>query len=159
MKPLVVLLATFVISLLYMKLSRKKVNYILAGNVAMASMLIFTSIGHFIYVQGMSNMLPLWVPARQGIIIFTGIVEIAAGLGLLAKRTRPLVGRLLILFFILVLPANIYAAIHFINFETGQPDGPGSSYLWFRVPLQILFILWVYLFAVRRNSDKEPNKI
>ena len=157
MKPLIVLLVTFAISLLYMKLSRQKVNYIAAGNVAMASMMFFTSIGHFMYLQGMSNMLPLWVPARQLIIIVTGIVEIAAGIGLLINRTRITAGRLLILFFILVLPANIYAAIHFVNFETGKADGPGPSYLWFRVPLQLVFILWVYFFAVRKNADKDAR--
>lgn len=30
----------------------------------------------------------------------------------------------------------------------GTPDGPGARYLWFRVPLQGLFIAWVYFSAV-----------
>jgi uncharacterized membrane protein len=50
---------------------------------------------------------------------------------------------------VLILPANIQAAIKRIDYQKGTTDGPGVNYLWFRVPLQILFITWVYLFAIR----------
>ena len=56
--------------------------------------------------------------------------------------------RLLIVFFIGILPANIYGALKKVNLQTGRLDGHGTSYLWFRVPLQILFIVWTFVSAI-----------
>ena len=36
-----------------------------------------------------------------------------------------------------------------VNYETGASDGNGMKYLWFRIPLQVFFILWVYWSALR----------
>lgn len=47
-----------------------------------------------------------------------------------------------------MLPANIIAAKQKINLEKASYDGPGLAYLWFRIPLQVLFIGWVLFFAV-----------
>jgi uncharacterized membrane protein len=60
-----------------------------------------------------------------------------------------LTGWLLILFFILILPANIYAAVRHIDYQKATTEGNGLHYLWFRVPLQLLFIAWAYFFAVK----------
>jgi hypothetical protein len=49
-----------------------------------------------------------------------------------------------------MLPANIHAAIKHINYETAAYDGKGIRYLWIRVPMQVLFIVWVYYFSVRK---------
>ena len=49
-------------------------------------------------------------------------------------------------FFILILPSNIYASVKKINYQKATLDGPGLSYLWFRMPLQVFFIGWVYFF-------------
>ena len=149
MKPLIVLLTVFILSLVIFRLFQKKTNFIAAGNIAMAAMLFFTSIGHFMYLEGMSEMLPDWIPGRKLIVLITGFIEIAAGVGLLVTRTRRIVGGLLILFFICIVPANIYAAIHHVDIETGARTGAGPGYLWFRIPLQIFFIAWVYWFSVR----------
>jgi len=54
----------------------------------------------------------------------------------------------LIVFFVLMLPANINAAVKKIDYEKGTYTGSGPLYLWFRVPLQVLFIAWVWFFAV-----------
>jgi uncharacterized membrane protein len=69
-------------------------------------------------------------------VYLTGVVEILVAISLL------------ICLFILLLPANIYAAIKNVDYQTATYNGPGLSYLWFRVPLQILFIVWAYLSAV-----------
>ena len=153
MKPLIVLICAFLVSLLITRVLRKRYDYILSGNIAMALMLFFTAFGHFLFLNGMANMLPENVPARRLIIIFTGVLEAALGAGLLLSTTRRLTGILLIAFFIAVLPANIYAALHHINTETGEPTGPGPHYLWFRIPLQILFMAWVYWFALLRGNS------
>jgi uncharacterized membrane protein len=58
---------------------------------------------------------------------------------------------LLIIFFICILPANINAAIKKIDYEKGTYDGKGINYLWFRVPLQVFFILWVWYFGIYKS--------
>ena len=76
-------------------------------------------------------------------------VAFAAAVGLLVPQVRYLAAWLLIPFFVLILPVNINAAMKNIDYQKGTPDGKGLNYLWFRVPLQIFFIAWVYFFAVR----------
>jgi uncharacterized membrane protein len=97
----------------------------------------------------MAMMLPEIVPAREEIIVTTGIFEIAAAIGILINSISRLTGILLIIFFIAILPANIYASIKNVNIEKGTYDGNTIQYLWFRIPLQLFFIGWVYWFIVR----------
>lgn len=149
MKPLIVLIAAFIISSLFLKYTAQRVDYQLAGRIGMASMLVFTALGHFLFIEGMSAMIPSFIPFKRELVIFTGIIEMIFALSLLFSKHQTMVGWLLIVFFVLVLPANIKAAINHINYQTGHLDGPGIIYLWFRVPLQLLFILWVFFASLR----------
>ena len=117
----------------------------------MSCMLVFTAIGHFVYTHGMSLMLPSYIPFRHGVIYLTGIIELFAAVGLLIPRLQHLTAWFLIIFFVLILPANIHAALNKIDFQTGTTNGNGIAYLWFRVPLQILFIWWTYYFGIRKE--------
>lgn len=90
-------------------------------------------------------MIPPIVPFKTELVYFTGAAEILLGVGLLIPGLRMYSGYILIVFFILLLPANIYAAIKHIDFQKGTFNGNGITYLWFRVPLQALFIVWTYL--------------
>ena len=149
MKPLFVLIAAFLLSLIGTKLVTKTFDYRLSGRIAMAVMLAFTAIGHFVFKKGMAMMLPDFMPFKTEVIYLTGIIEIIAAVGLLIPGTRVWTGWALILFFILLLPGNIKAAIQHIDYQKGTLDGNGPAYLWFRIPLQILFIVWTYLSAIR----------
>lgn len=148
MKPLIVLLVVFVISLIFIRLVKGEYDIRQAGRVAMSAMLLFTAIGHFAFTKGMAMMLPDFIPAKREIVYFTGFIEIAAAIGLFIPSLRQITAWLLIVFFILILPANIYAAMHQVNYQKGTLDGEGLVYLWFRVPLQMLFIIWVYFSAI-----------
>ena len=149
MKPLIVLLISFAIALLAIKLITGQFDFALSARIAMAVMLVFTAIAHFAFTKGMIMMIPDLIPFKKGMVYFTGVIEIAAAAGLLIPDLQVLTGWLLILFFLLLLPANINAAIRHIDYQKGSFEGPGAKYLWFRVPLQILFILWTYFAAVR----------
>jgi len=120
-----------------------------SGRVAMSLMLVFTAIGHFKFTNGMAMMLPVFIPAKNQIVLVTGLIEILAAIGLLVLPTIKVTGILLIAFFVLILPANIYAAIKNVNLEKADNSGNGINYLWFRIPEQVFFIAWIYLFAVR----------
>ncbi len=149
MVTLIALIASFSCSLVTLRIIKHEWQFQLSGRIAMSVMLLLTGIGHFIYPTGMALMLPDFIPFKLKLIYFTGLIEIAAAIGLLIPRIQKLTAWLLIIFFISIFPANIYAAVHHVNLQTATYDGSGLSYLWFRVPLQILFIGWVYWFGIR----------
>ncbi len=149
MKPLFVLLITFVLLLLIIKLAGNTWNFSLAGIIAMSAMLLFTSIGHFAFSKGMTLMVPSFIPFKKEMVLVTGLLEIIAAVALLIAPWRHITAVFLILFFMLLLPANIYAAVKRVDYQEGNYEGSGINYLWFRVPLQLFFIVWVYWFAYR----------
>lgn len=144
MKPLLVLLTSFMLTALTFKYLRNDFRLAFSGRIAMALMLLFTASGHFVFVDGMASMLPFSIPYRHEIVYLTGILEIAAALALLFIKQKTYIAWGLLLFFAAVLPANIYAAVHSVNYQTGLQDGEGPMYLFFRVPLQLFFMAWVY---------------
>lgn len=148
MKPLYVLLGAFLIGVLIVRLGLGKFDYALSGRIAMATMLLFTSIGHFAFPKGMTMMIPDFIPFKKGVVYITGIIEILAAAGLLIHPLQHTTSWLLMAFFVLILPANINASIKHVDFQKGTYEGTGITYLWFRIPLQILFIAWVYFFAI-----------
>ena len=152
MLPLFVLLGTFAISLLVTRYFTKAFDYSISGRLAMSCMLVLTSIGHFAFTEGMVMMMPDFIPLREEFVYLTGVVEIAAAVGLVLFRLHHLTAWLLIAFFILILPANINAALKNIDYQTGSDTGHGVAYLWFRVPLQVLFIAWTYFFGIRLKA-------
>jgi uncharacterized membrane protein len=148
MKPLLVLIAVFTVSIIGLRLFTKEWDYVLAGNIAMMAMLLFTAVGHFAFTNGMMLMLPDFIPAKKLLVYLTGVIEAAAAIGLLIISLREITAILLIVFFTLLLPANIYAAARRVDYQKGTYEGQGLSYLWFRVPLQLFFIAWVYYFSL-----------
>jgi uncharacterized membrane protein len=148
MKPLLILISVFLISLVSIILLSGDYNFALAARIAMSAMLLFTAIAHFVFAKGMSMMLPDFIPYKTAVIWLTGFIEIAAAIGLLIPQIRIITAWLLIVFLILILPANIYAATKQIDYQKGTFDGNGTTYLYFRIPLQLLFIIWVYLSAI-----------
>jgi uncharacterized membrane protein len=149
MKPLLVLLATFGIAVFALKAIRTEYDFALAARIAMAVMLVFTAVGHFAFTKGMAMMIPDFIPFKKELVHVTGLMEILAAIGLLIPNLRVVTGWFLILFFIVLLPANINAAIKQIDYQQATFQGEGLNYLWFRIPLQVLFILWTYISAIR----------
>lgn len=149
MKVLLVLITVFIISIIGVKIIRGQYEFALPARIAMSVMLLFTSFGHFAFNKGMAMMLPEFIPYRTGIIYITGILEIIAAITLLVPSLQIPTGWFLVLFFIALMPANVYAAIKHIDLEHATNTGSGPSYLWFRIPLQLLFISWIYFSAIK----------
>lgn len=130
-----------------------KYRFSSAGRIAMSAMLLFTAIGHFAFNKGMAMMLPEFLPYKTGIVYITGFLEVVMAVGLLLPQYRTVTGWTLILFLLLVLPANLYAAVYQVDYQNATFDGPGLHYLWFRIPLQLLLIVWAYAFAVKQEKS------
>ena len=145
MKPLIVLLISFGFAILSIKIFTRHNDFALAARIAMSLMLLFTASGHFAFPRGMTMMMPAFIPFRLALVYITGMIEILADIGLQIESLKNLTAVLLIIFFILVLPANIYAAVKHIDYQKVGNNGKGLYYLWFRIPLQILFIIWTWM--------------
>ncbi|HYL82621.1 MAG TPA: DoxX family protein [Candidatus Angelobacter sp.] len=103
----------------------------------LAVMLLFTGSAHFGPMkEDFIRMMPPRFPWARTMVFFTGLCEIAGAIGLVIPATRLAAGIALILFFIAVLPANIYAARAGVTLR-GRP----ATALWLRVPMQVLFIV------------------
>ncbi|WP_341899911.1 hypothetical protein [Fluviicola taffensis] len=149
MKPFIVLIAVFFISILSIRLLTQKHDLLLSARIGMCAMLFFTAIGHFAFTKGMTMMIPSGIPLKTEIVYLTGVLEILLGIGLIIPGFKVYSAWVLILFFIVLLPANINAAVKHIDYQKGTFDGNGLAYLWFRVPLQIVFIFWTYLSSLK----------
>ncbi len=148
MKPLLVLITSFIICIIIFRLLKKRIDYRLSGRIAMAVMLLFTAIGHFVFIEGMTAMIPNFIPFKESFVLITGFLEAFFALGLLIPKYKTYSGWLIIVFLILIVPGNIKAATENVNYRTGMLDGPSLNYLWFRIPLQVFFIAWVYFFVI-----------
>lgn len=152
MIPLLILIGSFIL-LLALRRRYKDLTMEKAGRMAFGVMLLFTGTSHFYLTEGMVMSMPPFFPAREALVYFTGVLEIAFALGLVLAKNKPLVAKLLILFLVAVFPANVYAAMHNIDMEQADHSGPGPSYLFFRGPLQLFFISWVYYFGIQKPGE------
>jgi uncharacterized membrane protein len=148
MAPLIILLVTFgLLFLLDCFVLNGRIGLSLAGRIAMAAMLVATGISHFTNTDQMVAMMPDFVPAKRELVYFTGVCELAAVVGLVWNKTARLASVLLIVFLVLVLPANIAGSLKSVNFG-GMEYGP--LYLLLRVPMQVFFIWWVWWFGIKK---------
>jgi uncharacterized membrane protein len=88
-----------------------------ALRIVLAVMFVGMGVLHFVpsVARGMAAMIPPvlvrpgW-PSRRALVVFTGLCEVAGGIGLLVPQTRVAAGIALIVFLIAVFPANAFAA-------------------------------------------------
>lgn len=149
MKPLIFLISATLVSLAVLAGMGRGFDIYEAMRLGMSGMLLFTASGHVAFAGRMQMMLPVFVPYKSFLIGITGIIEVAAAVGLLIPDYTRSVAIFLMVFFVLILPANIFAARHRINYLNADKPGPGPNYLWLRIPAQIIFIGWVYVCGVQ----------
>lgn len=144
---LVLMMAPYVAMRLWAAATHRTVDFRGAAVIGLGILFVFTGIGHFVETAPMSEMLPPWVPGRVPLVYLTGILEFAIAAGFFLPKTRRMAGWAAAAVLLLFFPANIYAAIHHVPMG-GHAWGP--VYLLIRAPLQIIILLWVYWFTIRR---------
>lgn len=157
MAPLSVLIVVFLIMIGWTYVRCGEANWPRSGRIGLSVMLVFTAIGHFIYREGMTMMLPEWMPMKLIVVYVTGLIEIGLAIAILMPRTRKIAAYLLIAFLILVLPANIIAAIKQVDYKQANLEGNGADYLLFRVPLQLFFMAWTYTWGIHFSRQSEKS--
>jgi hypothetical protein len=51
------------------------------------------------------------------------------------------------------------SSIEHINLYEANYNGAGLEYLWFRIPLQLFFIVWIYLSAIKKWDGPGVNRL
>lgn len=149
MKLLSILFATFILALLGTKLFQGSWDFLFSGNLGMAVFIIFTGFSHFKFQKGMAMMIPEFMPGKMFWVYFTGVIEVAAGIGLMIPSIRETTAILLIIFYVLVFVANINSSKKKINIFKADYTGPGMKYLYKeRIPMQLILIAWTWYFGV-----------
>lgn len=157
MSTLIILIFSFcLVWLLNTYVFKNALTVSLMGRIAMAIMLIFTGVSHFYKTQEMVQMMPEFLPNKIQLVYFTGLLEIALAITSLLPRYSKLTSVALILFFLAILPANIIGTFKRVELG-GMENGPG--YLYFRIPLQLLFIGWAYFFGIHLWGKSRKKEI
>ncbi len=114
-----------------------------------ALLFVAAGLNHFRNPQFYRRIVPPFFPAPAALVAISGIAEIAGGIGLLVPRLRRTAGWGLIALLVAVFPANIYMALAANRFaEVRVPHWV----LWLRLPLQGVFIAWVWYVSIRRSG-------
>lgn len=151
MATLIILLISFCIAwLLNTFVLKNYFTWSFMGRIALAVMLLFTGSAHFYKAEEMIQMIPEFLPNKIQWVHYTGLLEIAAAIGLLISRTAKWTSIVLIFFFLSILPANIIGSLKKV--ELGGMEN-GLVYLYFRIPLQLFFIGWTYYFGIHRLDN------
>lgn len=152
MKLLTILFVTFILGLAATKIFQGDWNFLFSGNLGIAAFIISTGLAHFKFQKGMAMMIPDPIPGKMFWVYFTGVLEIAAGVGLMIPSIRELTAVLLIIFYVLVFIANINSSRKNINIFKADFTGPGMSYLYKeRIPMQVILIAWTWYFGIYLN--------
>jgi uncharacterized membrane protein len=109
----------------------------------LAAAFIGVGVLHFVRPHAFLAIVPPRLPLRLTAVYLSGVAEIAGGIGvLLPDPWRSWAGWGLIALLVAVFPANIYQAVARVRIP-GLP-APAPWLLWARLPLQALFIFWVW---------------
>lgn len=116
-------------------------------NIGMIFVLVIAGFAHFIFPEQFMKAVPPWLLAPRFIVYLTGLMEFLFAFALLRKSTRPAAAGLLMVYFIVLLPAHIYVSMEGIEMFGVSHKG----FLWLRTFLQSVFIWWAY--EIKKESS------
>ncbi|MFI5301024.1 MAG: hypothetical protein ACHREM_23320 [Polyangiales bacterium] len=102
--------------------------------------LAMTAIGifHFVRPEPFEKIVPAYLPAAHALVLFSGLFEVAGGVGLLLAPVRVAAAWGLVALYVAVFPANVNMAVHQIQIDPTHPMPVWG--MWARLPFQALFI-------------------
>ena len=112
-----------------------------SARAAMSTAMAFSGVTHVVNPRPFVQHLPTFVPGRERIILWTGLLEMLFATGLAApSRWRREVAIALAAYLIAVFPANVYVAATGVRIE----GLPGAGHPWLRLPLQAVYVAWAF---------------
>lgn len=108
----------------------------------------FGGLAHFVFTDAEMRIVPPWLPFARGVVLLTGVLELAGAAGLLLPATRRLAGIGLFVLTVAVTPANVYMLQ-----EHAQFDAP-HWLLVARLPFQVILLGLIAWAAIIRPAPR-----
>ncbi len=118
------------------------------GLYALAAVFVGAGTLHFVRPGPYVRIMPPYLPAHEALVFWSGVAEVAGGLGLLFARTRRVAALGLVVLLVAVFPANVEMLR---QHRAAGLGGWGEAVLWLRLPLQAVLAWWVWR-AGRRGT-------
>ena len=100
---------------------------------------IGAGLDHLVNPEFYLSIMPPIFPMHSEAVLISGVLEIVGGIAALMPGLRRAAGCGIFVLLIAVYPANIYMALYPELFPSID-----SGFLYFRLPLQFLFLYWAY---------------
>ncbi|MBC5801067.1 MAG: DoxX family membrane protein [Candidatus Eremiobacteraeota bacterium] len=110
------------------------------GSVATGALFIAAGTLHFRFTRPYEAIVPPLFPAHRELVLISGACEILGGVGVLFRPTRRYAAWGLIALLVAVFPANVYMVVDARRFSQLAPSWALAA----RLPLQTLFVWWIY---------------
>lgn len=110
-------------------------------------------IGHFVFTDAFTSIVPPYVSFPREVVLATGVCEIAGALALLVPRLRSLAGLALIALTVCVTPVHIEMLIHADSYRA-----LGLPVLWARLLFQPVFVCIVWASTQVRPAPVLPSQ-
>ena len=110
----------------------------------MSLLYVAAGINHFWHTQTYMGIMPPYIPKPFAMVYISGVAEILLGILLIPKLTRRFAAWGIIFLLIGVFPANVQMMMNFLH-----DIKPGLWLTILRLPLQILLIMWAYVYTKR----------
>jgi len=132
---------------------RKLLRYLLSV------LYIAAGLFHILVPRPFTLIIPDWVPYPFATVVFTGVCEIAGGVGLLIPVLRRAAGLMLAVYAVCVFPANLRHALE------GIDVAPIPNSWWYHAPRLALqpLLIWLPLYStslitwpIRRHPNGDP---
>ncbi|MBB4639560.1 DoxX family protein [Longimicrobium terrae] len=107
------------------------------SRVVLAAVFIVAGVLHFVITDQYVGVMPPWLPWHRGLVLVSGVAEIAGGAGLLVPRLRRAAGIGLILLLVAVAPANWQM---YLNARAAGASATAQTLFLLRMPLQLVLI-------------------
>lgn len=109
--------------------------------VLLAAVMLTAGVAHFVMPEVYMAIMPPYLPWHRELVLVSGALEIAGGLGLLLPATRKAAAWGLFALILAMWPANIHHALAGVQIA-GLSASPAM--LWARVPLQLVLLAWAW---------------
>lgn len=107
-------------------------------------MFILAGILHFLYPGKYQKVMPAYIPNHKAMVFWSGVAEVAGGIGIMIPMLQNASGWGLILLLVAVFPANIEM---FVKTYRSKKRPILTILLFLRLPIQFWLIYWVFTAA------------
>jgi uncharacterized membrane protein len=102
---------------------------------------------HFLNPEFYLRAMPEYLPYPSFLHLFSGVLEMLAGIGLVIPKYSTRAAWLIIIILIAVFPANLEVAL-----KDGTPMDISPLMAWLRLPFQLVFIAWAYWYTKKEST-------